>query len=362
MTFLYERILRPLLFRFDPETAHGLAVAWLKVLGSPPARPIVKAFMSVRDPALRVTAAGLDFPSPLGMAAGFDKDGEFLPGLEALGFGFLEAGTLTPRPQPGNDKPRLFRFPSAEAIVNRMGFNNAGASAVSERFARRRPRLGVPLGFNIGKNKATPNERAAEDYLSCLETLFPFADFFVVNVSSPNTPGLRDLQTPSEMEPLMKALSLKAGALASAAKRTRPPLFIKISPDEDVAEATAEIALKTGFAGIVATNTTQSRDGLPAEAPSDGGMSGRPLFAKSTEILRKLFRASQGRLTLIGAGGVFSARDAYEKILAGASLVEAYTGFIYRGPLFAKDLHQGLVKLLRSDGFSSVRDAVGQNS
>jgi dihydroorotate dehydrogenase len=254
----------------------------------------------------------------------------------------------------------LFRFPSAEAIVNRMGFNNAGAAAVAARFAGRPPTLGVPLGFNIGKNKATPNERAAEDYVACLEALFPYADFFVVNVSSPNTPGLRDLQDPSEMEPLMKALSVKASALAAAAKKLPPTLFIKISPDEDVAEATVDIALRTGFAGIVASNTSRSRDGLPPNAPSEGGMSGRPLFAKSTDLLRRLRRASKGKLALVGVGGVCSARDAYEKILAGASLVEVYTGFIYQGPLFVRDLHRGLLDLLRKDGFRSVQDAEGK--
>jgi dihydroorotate dehydrogenase len=243
-----------------------------------------------------------------------------------------------------------------------MGFNNAGATSVAARFAARAPTLGVPLGFNIGKNKTTPNERAAEDYLACLEALFPYADFFVVNVSSPNTPGLRDLQAPSEMEPLMKALSVKAAALAAAAKKPAPPLFIKISPDEDVAEATVDIALRTGFAGIVASNTTRSREGLPPEAPAEGGMSGRPLFAKSTDLLRRLHRASKGKLTLVGVGGVSSARDAYEKILAGASLVEVYTGFIYQGPLFVRDLHRGLRDLLRKDGFRSVQDAVGRDA
>ena len=362
MSFLYKRVLRPVLFQFDPETVHGLAVAWLKVLGAPGARSVVRAATVVRDPALESTVAGLTFPSPVGLAAGFDKDGEALPGLEALGFGFLEAGTLTPRPQPGNDRPRLFRFPSAEAIVNRMGFNNAGAAAAAKRFSARPPKLGVPLGFNIGKNKATPNERAVEDYLAGMEALFPFADFFVANVSSPNTPGLRDLQAPSELEPLMRFLSAKASSLAAASEKPAPPLFIKISPDEEVAEATVDIALRTGFSGIVASNTTRSREGLPPDAPAEGGVSGRPLFRKSTDLVRRIHRASKGRLALVGVGGVSSPRDAYEKILAGASLVEVYTGFIYQGPTFVRDLHRGLLEFLRKDGFRSVQDAVGRSA
>jgi dihydroorotate dehydrogenase len=293
------------------------------------------------------------------LAAGFDKDADVLHGAASLGFGFMEAGTLTPRPQPGNDRPRLFRFPSAEAVVNRMGFNNHGAAAVALRLSSHPVHLGFPVGFNVGKNKTTPNDRAVDDYLACLEVLFPFADFFVLNVSSPNTPGLRALQGPAEMESLMRAAATKVDVLSAGAAK-KPPLFIKISPDEDVAEAAVEIALKTGFAGIVATNTTRSREGLPAAAPVDGGMSGRPLFARSTEVVRRMHRISKGRLVLIGSGGVFSARDAYEKILAGASLVEVYTGFIYQGPTFARDLNRGLAALLRSDGFASVQDAVGK--
>jgi dihydroorotate dehydrogenase len=315
--------------------------------------------LAAEDPVLKTRVAGIDFPSPVGLAAGFDKNAEALAGVEALGFGFLEAGTLTPRPQPGNEGPRLFRFPSAEALVNRLGFNNEGAAAVAERFSRSAPGLGIPLGINIGKNKTTPNEKAAEDYLFCLEALFPWADFFVVNVSSPNTPGLRNLQAPSELEPLMAALAKKRDALSTASGR-RPPLFVKISPDEDFGEAVAEIAVKTGFAGIVATNTTRSRDGLPADAPAEGGMSGRPLFSKSTEALRRVYKASKGRLALIGVGGVSSAEDAYEKALAGASLVEVYTGFVYGGPGLAGRIQRGLATLLKRDGFRSVAEAVGK--
>ncbi len=359
---MYRSLVKPLLFSLPPETAHHLGIGALKVLGAPGVRGMAGSCTKVDDPVLETTVAGIDFPSPVGLAAGFDKNAEALAGIEALGFGFLEAGTLTPRAQPGNDGPRLFRFPSAEALVNRLGFNNAGAAAVAERFSKDAPRLGIPLGVNIGKNKTTPNEKAADDYLACLELLFPWADFFVVNVSSPNTPGLRSLQAPSELEPLLAALSKKAEDMAAKSGRPRPPLFVKVSPDEDFGEAAVEIALKTGFSGIVATNTTRSREGLPAGAPSEGGMSGRPLFGKSTDALRRLFKAGKGKVALIGVGGVFSAEDAYGKISAGASLVEVYTGLIYRGPGLAREINRGLAALLKRDGFRSVSDAVGRSA
>ncbi len=317
----------------------------------------------MEDPALRVTLGDgpdrLTFPNPVGLAAGFDKNAEALPGFEALGFGFLEGGTLTPRPQPGNPRPRVFRFPEQEALVNRMGFNNDGAARAAERFSRGL-KLGVPIGFNIGKNKDTPLEDAARDYLACHGALFDRADFFVVNVSSPNTPGLRALQSPAHLEPLLKALREQNERLARERGGKKPLLFVKISPDEEPEEAIVEAAARAGLAGVVATNTTRSREGLPPSAPAEGGLSGRPLRSRSTETVRRLFRAAKGRLAVVGVGGIFSAEDAYEKILAGASLVEVYTGFIYEGPGLARRINRGLLSLLKRDGFASVREAVGK--
>lgn len=314
------------------------------------------------DPALQVSLGWLTFPNPVGLAAGFDKNAEALECLEILGFGFLEAGTLTPRPQSGNPAPRLFRFPRQQALVNRLGFNNVGVEAVSQRFSRGVD-LNVPLGFNIGKFKDTPLDQAAGDYIACLEKLFAWAEFFVVNVSSPNTPGLRDLQAPADLEPLLTAIKEKNDALALQADQVRQPLlFVKLSPDEESYEEMVEVAVRAGFNGIVATNTTRGREGLPAGAPKEGGMSGRPLRDKSTEVIRRVYKAAQGRLHVIGVGGVFTAEDAYEKILAGASLVEVYTGFVYGGMSVPHDINQGLLALLKRDGLSNIQQAVGQKA
>lgn len=380
---IWKTLLRPAMFALPPEAAHHAGITALKFMGAEPLKSFVEKRFVVEDPALEVAIGGLEFPNPVGLGAGFDKDAEALPGLEALGFGFLEAGTLTPRPQPGNPPPRLFRFPRDKALVNRMGFNNVGASAVAHRFTEMfryacetenghsrgdtvpeiaGQHLSVPLGINIGKNKDTPLEQAASDYLFCLNLLHPWANFFVVNVSSPNTPGLRGLQSPKELEALLSALGKKNDALAAeTAGVHKPLLFVKISPDEEHGEETADIALRCGFSGIVATNTTKSREGLSTEAPADGGLSGAPLRARSTEVVRRLHKAARGKLAIIGVGGIFTAEDAYEKILAGASLVEVYTGFIYEGMSIARNINLGLLKLLKRDGFSSIQEAVGKN-
>lgn len=389
---IWQTLLRPLMFNLPPEAAHDLGITALKFMGAKPFKPFFHKRLTVNDPALNVTIGGLKFPNPVGLAAGFDKNAEALPGLEALGFGFMEAGTLTPRPQPGNPKPRVFRFPKDKALVNRLGFNNVGASVVAHRFTEMfsycadesdhtngddKPspltgqHLSVPLGINIGKNKDTALADATSDYVFSLNLLHPWANFFVVNVSSPNTPGLRGLQNPKELEALLSALGKKNEELAAeTAGVHKPLLFVKISPDEDHADETVEIALRCGFFGIVATNTTKSRDGLAArrgaglsdgkEAWLEGGMSGAPLRARSTEVVRRLYKAAKGRLAIIGVGGIFTAEDAYEKILAGASLVEVYTGFIYQGMSVARDINLGLLKLLKRDGFKSIQDAVGK--
>jgi dihydroorotate dehydrogenase len=353
---LLYRLVRPGLFALPPETAHHLAVKALRY-GAAPLRPFLRPCLRVDDPSLRTAWGGLSFPNPVGLAAGFDKDAEALHGLDALGFGFLEAGTLTPRPQPGNPGPRLFRVPSEEALVNRLGFNNRGAVDAASRLARR-GRPSTPTGFNLGKQRDTPPERAAEDYAAGLEALFPWADFFVVNVSSPNTPGLRDLQSPAALEPLLRAVSAKAAELTARTGR-KPLLWVKISPDGEADESAVEAAVRAGFHGLVATNTTKNA-ALPFRA--EGGVSGRPLRDLSTQWVRRMYRAAQGRLCIVGVGGIFSARDAYDKILAGASLVELYTGLVYRGWTLPRDVNRGLAELLRRDGFASVQEAVGKGT
>ncbi len=346
------------MFLLPPETAHNLAVMALKC--SKPLQPLLRRQCLVRDERLHVKLGALSFPNPVGLAAGFDKNVEVLEGLQSLGFGFLEAGTLTPKSQPGNMKPRIFRFPEQEALVNRMGFNNQGIHAAAKKM-NGRMKIPVPVGFNIGKCRGTPLEKAVGDYRNCVDVLFDWADFFVVNISSPNTPGLRHLQGPVYLEPLLQALREKVDALTLSKKCLHKPLlFVKISPDEHLDEVVSEIAIKTRIDGIVAVNTTRSRDGLPDTAPEEGGMSGRLLKTRSTETIRRLYQSTKGQLPIIGAGGVFSAEDAYEKILAGASLVEVYTGFIYKGYTLARDINRGLVKLLKRDGFQSVQEAVGK--
>ncbi|MBL0059485.1 MAG: quinone-dependent dihydroorotate dehydrogenase [Elusimicrobia bacterium] len=358
----YRKLLRPALFLLAPETAHGVAVAILQA-----AAPVAgwgRPFFKTDDPrgvvVLGTGADALRFSNPVGLAAGFDKDGEALAALASLGFGFIEVGTVTPRPQPGNPKPRLFRFPNQRALVNRLGFNNAGAEALARRLGRG-PRLGIPLGINIGKNKDTPNDRAVDDYLFCLDRLFDFADFFIVNVSSPNTPGLRSLQSADVLEPLLTALRRRAAALREERRKPkRPLLFVKLSPDETDYADRVETVVRSGFDGIVATNTSRNRAGLPAEAPPEGGMSGAPLLDLSTEALRKIARASRGRLALIGVGGIFQGEDALEKVMAGASLVELYTGFVYGGPGTAKAVARRLPRLTARAGFRTVQEAVGK--
>jgi len=347
--------LRSALFRLDPERAHGLAAVALRAVPA----GVARALRPVSRDALRVRCLGLDFASPIGLAAGFDKGEVLVPGLFALGFSHAEIGTITPRPQPGNDRPRLFRLPEHRALVNRMGFNNAGADACAARLAAVAPRarLGV-VGVNVGKNKVTPNEEAEGDYLACIDRLHPFADYLVVNISSPNTPGLRQLQERAALERLL-------GACVARLRERAPgkPLLVKLAPDlEDAAlDEAVDVAVAAGAAGIVATNTTISRGGVEGHprAGETGGLSGAPLEARATEVVRRCHARAAGRLTIVGCGGVLSAEDAYRKIRAGASLVQVYTGFIYGGPAFVRRLHAGLLRLLARDGFRSVSEAVG---
>lgn len=311
----YERLLRPILFRMDPERVHNVAL-WAI------ARGLIRGKLLV-DPRLERTVAGIRFPNPLGLAAGFDKNGVALDRWKDMGFGFAEAGTATWLAQPGNPKPRLFRLPEDRAVINRFGFNNSGAAELANRLRAAQP--GIPIGINIGKSKAAPLEQAIQDYEQSFSALKHLGDYFVVNVSSPNTPGLRTLQ---EKGPLTELLS----TLRKLDSNT--PLFVKVSPDlsnEDLLDV-VEVAKTCRFTGIVATNTTLSRDGLSTSIVQDGGLSGKPLFARSNECLRILSEASQGELILIGVGGVFSGDDLRRKLEIGASLVQIYTGWVYGGP------------------------------
>jgi len=320
---------RPVLFGMDPEAAHALALASLKLIE----RTGMASLLADAGPARSVKLMGLEFPNALGLAAGLDKNGEYIDALAAMGFGFIEIGTVTPRPQPGNPKPRMFRLPEAQALINRLGFNNHGVERLLANVARARYR-GV-LGINIGKNFDTPIERAADDYEFCLAKVYAHASYVTVNVSSPNTKDLRRLQSADELGALAGKLKTEQMRLADAHGRY-VPLLLKIAPDLDDAQlgSITRCLLKHKLDGVIATNTTVSRAAVAGlrHAEESGGLSGAPLGAASTEIIRKLARLLDGKLPIIGVGGVMSADDARAKLRAGASLVQIYTGFIYRGP------------------------------
>ena len=361
---LYD-LLRPLLFSVPPERVHQAVTGTLDAaLATRPARDAARALLEVDDPALRVTRWGIDFPNPVGLAAGFDKSGAHFNALGALGFGFVEIGTVTALAQPGNPRPRLFRLPEDGALLNRLGFNNPGAEAVARRL--RRTRIEPVLGINLGKSKATPLEEATADYLRSLELLEPFARYLVVNVSSPNTPGLRKLQDAGPLRELLRALRARGAELAAARGEAPRPVLLKIAPDLTDAQVVevVGIAREEGIAGLIATNTTISREGLRTprervEALGAGGISGRPLRARALEVVSLVHRETRGELPVIGVGGISDARDAWERIRAGASLVQLYTGFVYGGPAVVREINRGLLRLLRREGFRSVEEAVG---
>lgn len=329
---MYRIFIKPLLFLFAPEKAHYLAVGALQMMLRIPGISLLLRKI-YRAPSKKRQVFGLTFDNPVGLAAGFDKDGKYFRQMAALGFGFIEIGTVTPRPQAGNPRPRLFRLPQDWALINRMGFNNEGVDALVARLQSHRP-PGLIIGGNIGKNKDTPNEQAVEDYVTCFEKLFDYVDYFVVNVSSPNTPGLRALQEKEPLTTLLHELQKRNN------QRPQPkPLLLKIAPDlnDGQLDDIIAIAAETRLAGIIATNTTISREGLETpvaavEAIGAGGLSGAPLRQRATEVIRYLHQKSGGQLTIIGVGGIFDARDAREKLDAGASLVQVYTGLIYQGP------------------------------
>jgi dihydroorotate dehydrogenase len=345
--FDYYRFAGPLIRLLSAEAAHNLSIAILKT-GLVPRQPVAD------DPALKMTLWGRDFPNPVGLAAGYDKNAEVPDALLTQGFGFVEIGTVTPEPQPGNPKPRLFRLVEDKAVINRMGFNNEGMAGVAGRLARRRC-AGI-VGVNLGKNKTT--EDAAADYEKGARALGPLADYLVINVSSPNTPGLRALQSRGALEDLVGRVGRTLADVPA-----RPPLLLKIAPDltDDDRRDIAEVALAAGLDGLIVTNTTIERpEGLISSRRTEtGGLSGPPLFEPSTQMLRDIYRLTAGRLPLIGVGGITTGAQAYAKIRAGASLVQLYTALIYHGTAQVTRIKQDLVQLLRRDGYQKLSDAVG---
>ena len=342
---LMYKIVKPLFFSMDPETAHYTVTGGLnrfsKLWG---AKSLLKSLYTVEDKRLAREVFGLKFKNPVGLAAGFDKNATFIEDMAKMGFGFIEIGTVTPRPQPGNDKPRMFRLVADEALINRMGFNNQGADVAAARLKNLKNKDGLIIGGNIGKNKLTPNEEAVNDYIYCFNALFDYVDYFVVNVSSPNTPGLRDLQ---EKEPLTKLLNTLQEL--NAKKASPKPILLKIAPDltDSQLDDIVDIVKDTQIAGVIATNTTINREGLKSPAAlvaEAGGVSGKPLTKHSTEVIRYLATKSNRAFPIIGVGGIHSAADALEKLEAGASLVQVYTGFIYEGPALVSAICKELLK------------------
>lgn len=354
------RILRAPLFAMEPELAHQVATGALGLaLASRPARLAARAALGVDAPELQVRRWGITFPNPVGLAAGFDKAGTAFEALGALGFGFVEIGTVTARPQAGNPPPRLFRLPADEALLNRMGFNNPGAAAVARTLAAH-PAETI-LGVNVGKSKVVPLEEATADYLASVDLLLPYARYLVVNVSSPNTPGLRALQDAGPLRELLEAVVGRVRERSSAV-----PVLVKLAPDlgDEQLEEAVGIAATSGAAGIVAVNTTISRAGLrtprgEVEAMGAGGISGRPLRARADEVVSRVYAATSGRLPIIGVGGIRTAEDAWERIRAGASLLQLYTAFVYGGPGTAASINRGLLRRMRREGIRSMDELVG---
>lgn len=347
MDIAYERFLRPLFFKLDCERAHDLAATAMTVLGKmPPVCRIMERLARLPAAARPLEAFGLRFPNAVGLAAGFDKHGTGWPAAAALGFGHIEIGTITALAQPGNPKPRAFRYPAEEAVINRMGFNNEGAEAIAARLAKMpaRGKRRIPLGINIGKSKVTPLDKAVEDYLTSFALLAGHADYLVLNVSSPNTPDLRKLQDEQRLSELLAALDSANRDRAAKPGKTRIPLLLKIAPDLTFPQidAVLEQLAANHFDGIIATNTTLARPGPFATVDQAGGLSGKPVRQKSTDIIRYIARATNGKLPIIGVGGIHSSSDAAEKLDAGAALVQIYTGMIYRGPFFARELARNL--------------------
>ena len=344
---MYKTIIRPLFFSFDPEKIHHFTFSLIRFFHKIGFGSIFRSIYKVENPKLERELFGLKFPNPVGLAAGFDKDAKLYKELSNFGFGFIEIGTVTPKPQPGNDKPRLFRLKEDSAIINRMGFNNGGVEEAVERLKKNpSTALGetkhVLIGGNIGKNKVTPNEEAVNDYIICFEALFDYVDYFVVNVSSPNTPNLRALQEKKPLTDLLQTLQNRNNS-----KEKRKPILLKIAPDltDEQLLDIIEIVETTKIDGVIATNTTISREGISSENKKEmGGLSGKPLNKRATEVIRFLSEKSNKAFPIIGVGGIHSAEDALEKLDAGASLVQLYTGFIYEGPSLIKKINKAILK------------------
>lgn len=363
---MYQFLFHTFLRRISAETAHHLGFGLLRfTMALPGVRAATRHTLGALDPSLRVRVWDLDVPGPLGLAAGFDKDARGFEALGALGFGFVEIGTVTGEAQMGNPKPRLFRLEKDRALINRMGFNNEGSLAAAVRLAKRRPG-GAVVGVNIGKTKVVPDELAVQDYVTSAERLAAYADYMVVNVSSPNTPGLRDLQAVERLGPLLSAVR---ETLDRVSTRRRVPLLVKIAPDLADADidAIATMAMERGVDGIIATNTTIGRTGLSTDsarvtALGAGGLSGRPLKQRALDVLRRLRSRVGDKLVLVSAGGIETADDAWERIAAGATLVQAYTAFVHEGPLFARRVHAGLAARLRRENLAAIGDLVGREA
>lgn len=337
---MYKRVIRPILFLFDPEWVHYFSFAAIRVLHCIPFMGgLVRKLYSSKKPSLQKEVFGIHFPNPVGLAAGFDKDAKLFRELSNFGFGFIEIGTVTPKPQGGNPKPRLFRLKKDKGIINRMGFNNEGVEAAAKRLKRNK---NIIIGGNIGKNKTTPNNNAQEDYLICFDVLFDVVDYFVVNVSSPNTPNLRDLQEKEPLTALLNTLQKQNNS-----KPKRKPILLKIAPDLSDTQLSdiIDIVQVTKIDGVIATNTTLSRDGLKSNetlTSQSGGLSGKPLTKRSTEVIRYLHTHSKGAFPIVGVGGIHTPSDAKEKLDAGASLIQLYTGFVYEGPASVCNINKKL--------------------
>lgn len=335
---MFYPAIRKVLFQFDAETIHELTIKGLKGTGSTPLNALYKQCVTNKP----VTVMGINFPNPLGLAAGLDKNGECINAFAAMGFGFIEVGTVTPRPQAGNPKPRIFRLPEANAVINRMGFNNKGVDYLVSQV--RAAKFSGILGINIGKNKDTPDENAKDDYIHCMRKVYDFASYITINISSPNTPGLRSLQYGEALNELLSALKVEQAQLAKQYNKY-VPIAVKIAPDltEDEVNSIAQSLIDNNIDGVIATNTTLSREGVEGleHGNEQGGLSGAPVKDKSTTVISILAKALDNKLPIIGVGGIASSHDANEKIVAGASLVQVYTGFIYQGPPLVKDIVNG---------------------
>ena len=363
---LYKSLIRPFLFRGDPEKTHEQTLALLAKIT--PLEPVLERMFSVQDPRLQVQLGPLRFSNPVGLAGGFDKNAVAVRTIAGFGFGFLEIGAVTALAQPGNPKPRLYRLPQDEALINRLGFNNEGAAAIAERLKTLRDngqRLKIPLGINLGRSKIVETKDAVADFLSAFEKVYPYGDFFTLNVSSPNTPQLRDLQEKNLLQALLQAIQEKNRELSARLNDQTKPVFVKIAPDMEFSQADdiIDVALSANITGIVATNATAFlRETLASGSKEPGGLSGKPLRSLATAFVRHLFRAVGRKLPIIGVGGIFTASDAYEKIRAGASAVQIYTGFVYEGPAAVKRINQGLIRLIEKDGYRSISEAVGREN